>query len=187
MQLNGTAGAVSRAEFARLVGVSRPAVTQAVAKGRLSGAALLDGGKLNLAEAKRQWDARKDPRGELQASVLDGAEGDPSYKQAKAREIDLRNQILELELGRKQDRYRDVDEIARATTTLWRRIRDKVETQIVAGWPEELAGLTGGDAAAIRGLLKERVRALLTDAAAAAEQLGRDEDGEDGDDEAIDA
>lgn len=182
MQLNGAAEAVSRAEFARLVGVTRPAVTQAVAKGRLSGAALREDGKLVLPEAKRQWDANRETRG----GPLEAAEepGDPGLRAARTREIELRTRSLEIDIARKEDRYRDIEEIARATTTLWRRLRDKIETQIVAGWPDELAALTGGDAAAIRGLLKERTRALLTEAAAAAEQLGREEDGDDDADDA---
>lgn len=180
MQLNGTAEAVSRAEFARLVGVSRAAITQAVDKGRLSGPAVRDDGKLVLAEAERQWKSRKDPRGELQ----DAAEetGDPSYRAAKARQAELQNQMLELELGRKQDRYRDIGEIARATTTLWRRVRDRIEAQVVAGWAEDLAALTGADEGAVRALLKERTRSLLADVATLAAQLGQEEDGDAQDD-----
>lgn len=175
---------ITRAEFARSVGVSRSAVTQAVARGRLRGAALLPDGRLRLGEALRQWRGDADPRRELgqllaepamsaPTPARDEGDEDPDYKAEKTREAQLKNAILEIELGRKQDRFRDVDEIARAMTTAGRNIRQKLD-QVVT-WADELAALPCGDAGAIRAFLRDKARTLETDIAAQLAALGDDD------------
>lgn len=175
---------MSRAEFARALGVSKAAVTQGIGRGRLKGHALTNDGKVRLGEAMRQWRGNADPRHELQQLAMGQApagadtddDADPGYRDHKAREARLRADKLQIEIGIMEDRYRDVHDLARAVTTCGRRIRDRIDGAV--GWAEQLAALPAGDVGAMRVALRALLRELQDSVSQQLRNLG-DEDGED--------
>jgi hypothetical protein len=156
---------VTRAEFARRLRVSKPAVTQAIKAHRLHGPALATGGKmLHFRVAAAQWLANRDPQADLaprrEEDDDDGGLRDPlssgGYRDEKAATEKVRRQLLEIELGRAHDRYRDREEVMRAEATAGRQIAQHLE--LIESWADVLATQT--DPLAVRRLLRDMIRAL---------------------------
>jgi predicted DNA-binding protein (UPF0251 family) len=175
---------ITRAEFARRMRVSKPAVTQAIKAERLHGAALADGKRLRFLVAAAQWTANRDPQAELIGPAPDDADDreDPGigggaagpYRNEKAATEKVRRELLEIELGRAKDRYRDRDEVAQAETTAGRQIAQHLE--LIESWAEELA--VESDPMAVRRKLRDLIRGLRQKIADALNGLD-DETGED--------
>jgi hypothetical protein len=171
---------ITRAEFARRLGISKAGVTQGVSKGRLAGAALADGTKLWWPEAARQWRRSADPQAELkdqpaaQAPTAAAAKADaevadlPAYRDERARKARIDADLAQIELDRKRDQYRDRDEVQRAIVTCGRSIRQAIDgLELYAG---ELAQAHGADPDALRRDLRRIARMLQQRAADAVAQ-----------------
>lgn len=153
--------AIAQAEFARLVGVSRPAVHKAIERGRLAPPAVTADRRLVPSLALKQWNARREPAEDLKArpAASDDPGDSDEYRGAKTLAARIDAERKQLELDRLRDRYRDRDEVVRAMTTAGRRIGQGLDQ--LAGRAEEIAAAAGGsDVAAVRALLRQVAREL---------------------------
>lgn len=181
-------GETTRSAFARHVGVSPAAVTQAVTRGRLHGEAVLPNGRLNMAEALRQWQGGAHPKRDLIDQSPARDDGDdiatPNYRAQKEREARARADTLEFDLAVKQARYRPVAEIERTMVTAGRIVRQQIDG--IPGWADEIAAELGCDPDRLRAALRARTRALESEAAALLGNLHRAETADDGERDGID-
>ncbi|MEX2648157.1 MAG: hypothetical protein WD673_03990 [Alphaproteobacteria bacterium] len=199
---------IGRSAFARLVGVSPSAVTQAVGAGRLAGRALGPGKKLLLPWALEQWRSRRDPQADLAepdapapapAASPDPAMADPAMPEAPADEeakaeaeverysgyrdertlrARAERQLKEMEVARARDELRPRDEVERAMSACGARIAERL--QALPAMADELAALEG--TAEVRAFLKTWVRSFRAQLADDLDSLARGE--ADGSDEA---
>lgn len=154
---------VKRAEFARMIGVSRAAVTQAIGKGRIGGTALTEDGRVVVAEALKQWRANTLPRADVVLPAAAGQADDEGedqadpYHVARTQAALLEVQKRQLELDRMRGLYRPVAEMEDAMAAAGLIIAQAMDRLVLMA--EELAGL-GGDVGAVRALIQAKVREL---------------------------
>ena len=121
-------GVVSKSEFARLMGVSRPCVAQWLKKRQIAGAAIVGGGahaRIRVAVAKRQLKRRLDPeqhiyngKAKLDSVPIENTYGVPSentdtveaIKAARLAQIELSNAKAALEAQVRSGRYVKADD-----------------------------------------------------------------------------
>jgi phage terminase Nu1 subunit (DNA packaging protein) len=171
---------VSRAEFARRVGVVKSAITLAVQTGRISGAALGPGKKLRFVTAEAQWKRNRDPQAELGVPDPNGAVGDLgddddlNYKTERTLYVRAQREQLDRENALKDGLLVLVSDVESAMVTCGREIRQQLD--LIETWADGLASVTGGDLKAIRGFLKDKIRGLEAELESKLQHLGAGED-----------
>jgi len=182
---------VSRAEFARMMNVTRGAVTRAIDVDRLRGPALGPNKKLVLPFAAVQWrqnrsgedgaavaraeDGYDEEIGSLEAIEADnsGLPAEPgSIRFEKARSLRLKNERLEREMEAEAGTLVSTAEVGHALATAGGAIAQDLEN--ISSWAEEIAALPCGDVPQIRAFLKSKVRALRDNIAARLSMLSLD-------------
>lgn len=171
---------VSRAEFARRVGVTAMAITLAVQAGRISGAGLGPRKKLRFATAVVQWNQNRDPQAELDVPKpgVDDSDLDDGLNYTLERTLYVRAQReqLDRENAVKDGLLVPVSEVESAMVTCGREIRQQLD--LIETWADALASVTGGDLKEIRGFLKDKIRGLEAEIQSKLQRLrmGEDED-----------
>lgn len=176
-----------------MVGVSRAAVTIAIGEERLKGAALGPFKKLRLPDALDQWRANKggedgaaiareedgpddeddDDDDSDQLGAFDTADQLPaaqdkavepgSIRFEKARGLRLKNERLETELAVERGTLVSKAEMENALADAGVAIARDLDS--IASWADALDAVERGDVAAMRALLRDKVRQLRTDIA----------------------
>lgn len=171
---------ISRAEFARRVGVVKSAITLAVQTGRISGAALGPGKKLRFVTAEAQWTRNRDPQAELDVSDPNGGGGDLgdgddlNYKTERTLYVRAQREQLDRENALKDGLLVLVSDVETAMVTCGREIRQQLD--LIETWADGLVSVTGGDLKAIRGFLKDKIRGLEAELESKLRRLGTGED-----------
>lgn len=179
--------AITRAELARRLSVSKSAVTQACARQRLGAAQRADG-KIWWPDACRYWHGNRDPQAELAededgpadddvevASVPSGRRG---YRDERTETERVRRQLLQMQLDEKMGRLVDAEAVSSAQQTAARRLRDRIGRE-VERWSGPLASLTGHDEAALRAFLRRRasdLQAALAETMTTLDDQARDDE-----------
>ncbi len=141
---------ISRAEFARRMGISRAAVTQGIEKGVLDEGAALEDGQIAWPDAEQQWRANTNP-----AKRPDDKK---SFNESRAEKEAAQAELAKIRLAEKRDELRPRTEIERAVTDCGIQFKRLVSG--IPQWADEVAGESGGDALAARGVLKKKAREL---------------------------
>ncbi len=163
---------VSRAAFARRLGVTRQAVDTAIKAGRLDDAAFNDDDTLlNLRVARAQWIASRDPKKDEQLSFIDEETGETelvvpdadakqprSLTQARLEKLDNENRLLERKVGVEEGRYRDVYEMAAALEEVTGAFVQEIEG--IINWTDDVMALRDKDEPTVRLFLEERIHTL---------------------------
>ena len=174
---------VSRAEFARRMGVVKSAITKAVQADRISGSALGPGKKLRFLPAEAQWNRNRGAEADAAAvTPTDGLRAKAAAGDAPAgSQMTIKADILAEDLARKRSERLEREgmllpkaEIEATFHACFRRVRRKIE--MIETWADDLAEACGGDATALRASLKAKARALQIDLADAVAALNDDED-----------
>lgn len=162
---------VKRSDFAKLVGVSRAAVTIAIGAGRLTGRALGPGKKLALPFAKEQWYGNRSGEDGAATAKSENDESDddedtPGNKTPepgtiayeKYRSFLLKNDRLQMELAVERAALVPKRDVEHGLTDAGAKIAGQIDA--IAGWAEVLAAIPQGDTAATRALLKAKAADL---------------------------
>lgn len=157
----------TRADLARRLGVTKPAVTLAIKRGRLPKSVFVSDMLLDLEKAEAAWvgsrERERADQPEMAEPTSSAAPESPGLRAAKERTELLRADKLQLELQQARDELRPRVEVERAMVTAGRELRHVLEAT-VRGWTDELVTLTGGDRQKIAAFLRRKA----TDVTAAA-------------------
>lgn len=172
---------VSKSEFARLIGVSKPRVSQLISEGKITGDAIEGEGrsaKIIVPVARRQLNATLDidqraanGRADLSLdhSIVDGpGDGvsepgpkvmntDDLYKQERLRKIQHENEDLEEKRRERKGEYVRADSVRSTVSRHVGNMIDELEADL-GHWAEELSAETGGSVKDIKHSLKKLFR-----------------------------
>jgi hypothetical protein len=172
-----TGKTASRAEYARMRGVTRQAVDAAVKSGRIADA-VTDNGKLDVALADELWAANTNPvRGDhlrirktrkntqeelIEAAMEIGVDPDalPSISESQTLKLAYQAKLAQLEYEEKTAKLVDAEDMKKRAFRVARVTRDAmmaIPDRVAA----EFAGMT--DAFAIHGKLTDEIRAAISE------------------------
>lgn len=152
----------TQADYARHAGVSRQAVHKMVTKGQVE---MDENGQINFAEADFARQQHADParqNNDEEAAVThagSGADADPSYSQARATRERYQADLVRLEYEEKIGLLLRRQDVEDAMAMAGRKIRQSLDA--LPQWADDIdAAARNGGVAAVRALLRDRVREL---------------------------
>tara|TARA_A100000171_G_scaffold6710_2_gene5210 strand:+ start:17332 stop:18000 length:669 start_codon:yes stop_codon:yes gene_type:complete len=172
---------VSKSEFARLIGVSKPRVSQLISEGKITGDAISGEGrsaKIVVSVARDQLNASLDldqraANGRAELSLDEAATGglvegvsdpipkspstDDLYKQQRLRKIQHENEELEEKRRERKGEYVRADSVRSTVSRHVGNMIDEFEADL-GHWAEELSAETGGSVKDIKHSLKKLFR-----------------------------
>lgn len=188
---------VTRAEFARRIGVAKSYINQMIERGIIDDSAIAEDGKIILAVARAQWNAQKSTtRREDQIDWVDEKTGAVTRETAEALDDRPRamgtpgsrlteqkisrgaiaEELEKIKLAKEKGQYRDVEKIAAAIQSVLGVFVSELAN--IPGWTDDLVVMRDGDERTIRNYLEKQARALrqdITDALSGL--LGTEDDG----------
>jgi hypothetical protein len=116
---------VTQAEFARIRGVTRQAISKMVRAGTLAGDAVTDDGRIDVAAATLQLGPPPD-RPRRTRDRPDKSSDDPAYAESRARREAANAELAEIELAEARGELIDKTAAAHALERQVRRLRDRI-------------------------------------------------------------
>lgn len=144
-------------DYAKHRGCSAPYISKLIRQGRLAGAALdADSGMINVDEADRMLGEAAEVDHPAESDAQGSKAG--SYTAARAREVDAKASMAEMELARRRGDLLHRDAVSSAAQAIFERMRVEV-MKVPQGISLELVVLT--DAAALEDKLSDALRRVF--------------------------